>query len=95
MDCATLHYSRHAFERMFLRGVTPQAVTWVAQNGQSIATYSDEKPYPSDLILGFWEARPIHVVAARDRATGNCFVITVYLPDPALWDDTYTHRRTS
>ena len=26
MDCKTLHYSRHAFERMFQRGINPEAV---------------------------------------------------------------------
>ncbi len=95
MDCAALNYSRYAFERMFLRGMTHEAVAWVVKNGKAIATYADDEPYPSELILGFWEQRPIHLVAARDEATGNCFVITVYLPDPVLWDETYAHRRAS
>jgi hypothetical protein len=37
MDCSTLRYSRHAFERMFQRGIHPDAVTQIIAEGEVIA----------------------------------------------------------
>jgi hypothetical protein len=95
MNCATIHYSRHAFERMFERAIAPDVVRWIVTTGEVIADYPDDRPYPSALMLGFDQARPIHVVAARNAITNECHVVTVYVPDPALWDVTFKKRRTS
>jgi hypothetical protein len=95
MNCATIHYSRHAFERMFERAITPDVIWNIVAKGEIIANYPDDQPYPSALILGFEETRPIHVVAARNATTGECHVVTVYVPDPALWDATFKQRRAS
>ena len=93
MNCATIHYSRHAFERMFERAITTEVIRKVVTKGEIIANYPDDRPFPSALILGFDQARPIHVVAARNATTGECHVVTVYVPDPALWDATFKQRR--
>lgn len=45
------------------------------------------------LVLGFEYDEPIHVVIACDPES-NCYVVTVYRPDPGLWDETFTRRRT-
>lgn len=95
MNCATIHYSRHAFERMFERAIAPDLIREIVATGEIIASYADDRPYPSALILGFDQARPVHVVAARNATTGECHVVTVYVPDPALWDETFRQRRTS
>lgn len=58
-----------------------------------IASYPDDRPFPSALILGYEQNEPIHLVVARDPASGICFVITVYRPDPALWDEDFRTRR--
>lgn len=92
MNCATIHYSRHAFERMFERAIAPEAVGRIIAQGEIVADYPDDRPYPSMLILGFDQTRPIHVVVARDAVTNECHVVTVYLPDPALWDETFKRR---
>jgi hypothetical protein len=95
MNCAAIYYSRHAFERMFERTIAPNVIRDVVAKGEIIATYPEDQPYPSALILGFDQARPIHVVVARNAATSECIVVTVYVPDPALWDETFKQRRTS
>ena len=53
MDCKDLHFSRHAFERMFQRGIDPNAVAQVVASGEIIADYPDDQPFPSALLLGF------------------------------------------
>src|SRR5471030_1267248 len=43
---------RHAFERMFQRGIDLDAVAQVISSGEVIADYPDDQPYPSTLLLG-------------------------------------------
>jgi hypothetical protein len=95
MDCSSVHYSRHAIERMFQRSLSPAAIAIVLQAGEVIASYPEDTPYPSQLLLGFVSEQPVHVVVARDPETGACFVVTVYRPDPQQWEQDYRTRRQS
>jgi hypothetical protein len=61
--------------------------------GEVIADYPEDTPYPSVLILAIVARRPLHVVTARDGSTGHCYVITVYVPDPALWVSDFRTRK--
>lgn len=88
----SLIFREHAIRRMFERGVTVADVECVLAAGQVITRYPEDKPYPSRLLLGWIDARPLHVVAA-DNEEGDTILITVYQPDPALWDSTFTRRR--
>ncbi|MGC8551058.1 MAG: DUF4258 domain-containing protein [Acidobacteriaceae bacterium] len=95
MDCSSVHYSRHAIERMFQRSLSPAAIAAVLQASEVIAGYPEDIPYPSQLLLGFVSEQPVHVVLARDPETGACFVVTVYRPDPQHWEQDYKTRRQS
>ena len=94
MDCKTLHFSRHAFERMFQRGIDPDAVAQIVSSGEVIADYPDDRPFPSTLILGFHGGQPVHAVVARDPGSGECHVVTIYRPDPVMWNEAYKKRRS-
>lgn len=78
---------------MFQRGINPDAVKKVITNGEIIAEYPDDQPFPSVLLLGFYGNQPVHIVVASEPATSHCYVITVYQPDPTLWDETFKIRR--
>ncbi len=93
MDCGTVNFSRHAFERMFQRGINPDAVGKIIAEGEVIASNPDDQPFPSVLLLGYDGRQPVHAVVARESATGNCHLVTIYLPDPALWDESFKKRR--
>ncbi len=93
MNCQTIHFSRHAVERMFERAIAPKDVRTVLAKGEIVEEYPLDTPYPSCLILGFVGNTPIHVVAAYDSA-GNCQVITVYVPDERVWEKDFKSRRT-
>lgn len=93
MDCSSVHYSRHAIERMFQRGLAPEAIAAVLQSGEVIASYPEDTPWPSVLLLGSVQDSPVHVVVGRDPATNACYVVTVYRPDPQLWKTDYKTRR--
>lgn len=93
MDCKIINYSRHAFERMFERAIPPEVVDRIVLQGEVIASYPDDNPYPSVLVLGFEQNRPIHLVVAQHQETGTCYVVTVYVPEPGLWNESFKQRR--
>ena len=78
-------FSGHAIERMFRRGIGEKEVRSVVSEGETIGEYPDDTPYPSRLILGLVEGRPIHVVVADDKERGAYIVITAYVPQPEQW----------
>jgi hypothetical protein len=65
---------------MLERGIGRDEVMAALAEGEIIAAYPDDRPVPSALILSN-RTPPLHVVAALDRTSKACFVITVYRPD--------------
>lgn len=51
MNCEIVHYSRHAFERMFERAITPEVIREVVTKGEIIANYPDDRPFPCDYCV--------------------------------------------
>ena len=88
-----LTYRVHAVRRMFERGVTESDVHTTLSEGEQIAAYPDDTPYPSRLLLGWRGGKPLHVVAAYNAQDDEQIVITVYEPDPALWEHGFRRRK--
>ena len=86
-------FSGHVFKRMKERGLSPVVIRSIVETGTIIQEYPNDKPYPSWLILGFCENRPIHVVAAYDADEDKEYIITAYEPDTKLWSEGFTKRR--
>lgn len=84
----------HALRQMFNRRIGEADVQEVVRNGRIIEEYPDDKPYPSYLIYGSVNDRPLHVVGAYDKEEGMIIVITAYEPDPDLWEDQFTRRKS-
>lgn len=82
-------YSRHAAFEMDNEGfgkILDVEVEESIKNGEIIAEYSDDAPYPSVLVYGeTLVKRPLHVVCAYNKNDDMLIIITVYHPDPALW----------
>jgi hypothetical protein len=87
-------YTRHAIQRMFEREIGPEEAERAVSDGQVIATYPDDKPYPSSFAVLVSDFIPLHVVfaAAENKEERIVYIITVYRPDPAEWDDKYSVR---
>jgi len=62
------------------------------RSGEVIASYPEDEPYPSVLLLAFAQQQPIHAVVARDPISEACYVVTVYRPDPLLWGHDFKTR---
>lgn len=78
-------YRTHAIRRMFERFITEADISQVLRKGQIIEAYPSDLPYPSQLMLGFIDDSPLHVVAAYNEQEDETIVVTVYRPDPELW----------
>jgi hypothetical protein len=87
-----LIFRKHAVQRMFQRSIAVEDVRAVLAKGNTIIDYPDNQPYPSRLMLGWRGTRPIHVVAA-DTEDGETILITVYEPDPALWEPGFERKK--
>jgi hypothetical protein len=93
MNCNNIKFSSHAIQRMFERGIKKQSVVEVIRSGKIIASYPDDEPYPSFLMLGFENDTPIHLAIAQNEKTGDCYVITVYFPKLDIWQAGFKKRR--
>lgn len=58
-----------------------------------MASYPDDRPYPSVLLLGYEDETPVHIVAAVDPETRMCHIVTVYRPNEAHWEEGFRKRR--
>jgi hypothetical protein len=77
---------------MFQRGISPEMISDLLQSGEVVASYPEDKPYSSALLLGFALQQPVHAVVARDPISGACYLVTVYRPDPLLWGSDFKTR---
>ena len=91
--CDKVEMSGHAVRRMFERGISIDDVLAVLSNGERIASYPEDRPYPSHLVLGWRFGRPLHVVVAVDAVTNRCAVVTLYEPTSALWEPGFRARK--
>ena len=78
---------------MIARFITEVEIRQVLEEGTIIESYPDEVPYPSYLMLGYVNARPLHVAAADDDLGKQTIVITIYEPDSNRWDSTFSKRK--
>ncbi len=93
MSLPRVGYRAHAILRMFLRGVSEDDVRHVLETEEVLEDYPDDTLYPRRLILGWRSARPLHVVAAFNKDENETIVITVYEPDPDLWETDFRRRK--
>ncbi len=88
-----LVFRLHALQRMFSRNISEEEVRFVVETGEIIENYENDTPYPSRLILGKVVLKNLHVVAAVNDEEKEIIVVTVYEPDPHLWDNKFKTRR--
>jgi hypothetical protein len=88
-----LVFRSHAIRRMFQRQIGVDAIRGIILVGEVIEDRPGDLPYPSRLMLGFVNGRPIHVVVADDREAGTTIIVTVYEPERSLWQPSFKRRR--
>ena len=83
----------HATQRMLERNISMEEIEQVVESGEVIEDYPDDEPFPSRLILGVPQNRPLHVVAADETDSDITHVITAYQPNPGQWEDDFKRRK--
>ena len=85
MNDYSIVYRLHAIQRMFERNINDDELRQIINKGKVIEKYVNDSPYPSRLILGQVNNRPLHVVITENKTENKIIVITVYEPDPRKW----------
>lgn len=88
-----LIFRLHAVQRMFSRSISEEEIRFVVEKGEVIESYELDTPYPSKLILGRFGLKTLHVVAAVNADDKQIIIVTVYEPDPHLWENDFKTRR--
>ncbi len=93
MQYQDLVYRIHARQSMFARSISDECVEHIVHHGEVIEDYPYAFPFPAKLLLGWWNGRAIHVVAAEDRSKQFVIVITAYEPALNKWEPDRKTRR--
>ena len=91
-EIGKLIFCTHAIQRMFQRQINETDVRHILTTGETIEVYPDDPPYPSRLVLGWIDKRPLHIVVADNESDGETIVITVYEPDQEKWNADFKRR---
>ncbi|MBM3934405.1 MAG: DUF4258 domain-containing protein [SAR202 cluster bacterium] len=92
MDDEKVIFRFHALNRMFQRRIRKQNVYRVLGTGETIEDYPKSHPFPSRLVLGCIDFRPLHVVVGFDERLGLTYIVTAYEPDPSEWEPGFRRR---
>lgn len=82
----------HALQQMSIRNINRLDVLEVLETGEVIEAYPDDTPYPSFLLCGFKNGRPLHIVIAHAHRQNTLYVVTAYEPDCLKWKNNYRIR---
>ena len=88
-----IQWRRHVLEKLAERGIQQQAVREVLLKGEKIRDYTQDRPFPSALFLGYIGGKPLHVVAACDEINRESFVITAYEPSLEVFESDYRTKK--
>jgi len=88
-----IKFTDHARIEMAKDGISADEVLKAIESGKVIEEYVDDKPFPSCLLYGKSDDKPVHVVCALPHHIDMLIIITVYLPDPMRWIDFERRRK--
>jgi hypothetical protein len=77
MKCSQVVFTEHAVLRMHERKISRQEILEIVDQAYAIELYPEDRPFPSQLLLGCIHRRFLHVVIARDPSTEICYIITL------------------
>jgi hypothetical protein len=84
----------HAVEEAYSDDLNFNHILESIYNGEVIEDYPDDRPFPSCLVLGYYENnKPVHCVIGFNNENMWAVIITVYRPDPERWIDNKVRRR--
>lgn len=88
-----IEWRKHVLQKLAERGLAQDAVVEVLLTGERIRDYTEDRPFPSALFLGYVSDRPLHAVAAFESASRRVFIITAYEPSLDVFEADYRTKR--
>ena len=86
--------TKHATIARIERGISTASLEQALLSGVVIERYPDDNPYPGCLILGWLgSGDPLHVVCSRGESEPALRIVTLYEPDPELWESDFQTRK--
>ena len=90
-----IEWRKHVLQKLAERSISQQEVRTSLMQGERIRDYSDDKPFPSALFLGYVSGKPLHVVAACSEMDRQVFIITAYEPSLEFFETDFRTKRKS
>ena len=87
----TMMITHHAQLRCRVRGIALQDIHQAIEQGEIIEQYPEDAPYPSCLLLGYSNDKPLHIVAGASN--DMLWIITVYCPNASKWEADFKTRK--
>ncbi|QMW06608.1 DUF4258 domain-containing protein [Spirosoma foliorum] len=88
-----IEWRKHTLQRLVERQIRQKDVLNVLSLGEAIRYYYDDRPFPSVLMFGWVEDRPLHVVASYAKADDMVYIITVYEPSLDVFESDYKTKK--
>ena len=88
-----IEWRKHVFQRLAEPDITQDEVIHILTSGEQIEDYSDDKPYPCALFLGWIEDKPLHVLVILDEMNRLAYIITAYEPSLEYFEFDFKTRR--
>ncbi len=89
----SLYWKDHILQRMRQRKISVSDILTVLNDFSIIKEYKVDKPFPSYLLVGFADKKPIHIVVGVNEIDFEIHLITAYIPDDLIWEDNYRRRK--
>ena len=90
-----VEWRKHVLQKLAERGLAQSAVLDVLLTGERIRDYTEDRPFPSALFLGYMGGKPLHVLAACDETTGRAYIITAYEPSADVFEPDHRTKKKS
>jgi hypothetical protein len=92
LAAGAFEFTQHALDQSIRRHISVAELREAVSCGEEIEDYPNDKYGPSCLILGLTAAgRPLHVQCSYPSRP-LIKIITLYEPDPDLWEDGRSRR---
>lgn len=80
-----IRFTDHARIEMAEDDIYVSEVLKALESGKIIERYPADRPFPSCLLYGTANDKPIHIVCALPEHVNIVIIVTVYIPDPEKW----------
>jgi hypothetical protein len=89
----SIEWRVHALQQISIRNISRRDILEILHSGEVIESYPDDSPYPSFLLSGFVNFRPLHIVIVQAVKLNMVYIVTAYESDNAKWEDNFRRRK--